>query len=205
MQLQLFAAAALTAEPLLDIGPPRSRSFGVPPSLPEAPDAPYTSEGYRHPSVPDHTWVWQNGFIGSGNDVSPPLTLSVKSALSKCDALPRCRAITFAGDNSTATPKVYFKAVPSVGGSTGWSSWVKRAIVTPPAATLPVGGTSNLTLLLRQTYFTVQNLSRVGGRPGARARTDARTTARSSASSPFPPLPLPLSPSSPPPLPPPCL
>ena len=34
--------------------------------------------------------------------------------------------------------------------------------MTPPALTVAVGGTSRLQLLLRQDYYTVQNLTRVG-------------------------------------------
>ena len=69
----------------------------------------------------------------------------------------------YMGTNTTlGKVKIYFKSNNGVGGSSAWSSWVKVAPVTPPAASLPVGGTSRLKLLLRQDFYTVQNLSRVG-------------------------------------------
>ena len=110
-----------------------------------------------------YSYHWIEGFIGSGGDVQPPATASVSEALARCDALARCRGITYAGPNDTASPvKVYFKMSDGVAQSKGWSSWVKTANVTPPVAKLAVGGTSNLELLLRQDYYSVQNLSRVG-------------------------------------------
>ena len=119
-----FLLAALTIhrhdDPLHDTGPPRPRTAGLPPSLPEAPHQQH--EDYYRPAAPDHVWVWMSGFIGAGNDVAPPATMSLQLALDRCDALPRCRAITFEGDNSTKRPKAYFKAVALVGGSPGWCS-----------------------------------------------------------------------------------
>ena len=63
---------------------------------------------------------------------------------------------------STGKLNVYFKMNAGVAHSEGWSSWVKTANVTPPVAKISVGGTSRLELLLRQDFYTVQNLSRVG-------------------------------------------
>ena len=109
------------------------------------------------------TYTWAEGFIGSGGDVAPPVITTLKEALAHCDALARCRGITYAGTNATSGKlNVYFKMGSDVAHASGWSSWVKTAVVTPPVAKLTVGGSSNLELLLRQDYYTVQNLSRVG-------------------------------------------
>ena len=56
--------------------------------------------------------------------------------------------------------KAYFKNVAGVDKSGGWSSFIKQAPVTPPAQVIPVGGSSNLQMELRQDFYTIQNLTR---------------------------------------------
>jgi hypothetical protein len=111
----------------------------------------------------DYKYVWHQGFIGAGGDVEPPANSTVDQALKHCDALARCRGITYSGGkNASGELKIYFKMSDGVSGTAGWSAWIKRAQVTPPAVTLAVGGSSRLELRLRQDYFTIQNLSRAG-------------------------------------------
>ena len=111
-------------------------------------------------------YEWSMGFIGAGGDVHQPLLCTVSDALSRCDADARCRGITYEGaKNDTSAPqKCYFKMSDRVEHADGWSSWTKRSPVLPPALTVSVGGTSKLELRLRQDFFTIQNLSRVGDR-----------------------------------------
>ena len=110
-----------------------------------------------------YDFEWQQGFIGSGGDVRPPQNTTLSAALAECDAEPRCRGITYAGaKNSTTTEKIYFKMSDGVSSTAGWSAWLKRAEVTPPALTVSVGGTSRLELRLREGFYSVQNLSRSG-------------------------------------------
>ena len=111
----------------------------------------------------DYKYEWAEGFLGAGGDVLAPESLTVKDALAQCSTLPSCRGITYHGSNTTTgTEKIYFKNEDGVEKSAGWSTWLKRAPVTPPVAKVDVGGSSNLTLLLRQDFYTVQNLSRTG-------------------------------------------
>ena len=50
----------------------------------------------------------------------------------------------------------YFKSGDAANSTeTTWSTWTKIGVVTPPALTVTVG-TSNLTLSLRASAFTVQ-------------------------------------------------
>ena len=101
--------------------------------------------------------------LGAGDDVQPPAIATLREALARCDALARCRGITYEGTNSTTNAtRVYFKTSSGVAHGEGWSTWVKVANVTPPARTIAVGGSSRLELRLRQDFYTVQNLSRVG-------------------------------------------
>jgi len=58
--------------------------------------------------------------------------------------------------------KAYFKNGAGVVKSSGWTSYVKRAPVTPPAHVVRVGGSSRLLLDLRLDFFPILNLSRVG-------------------------------------------
>ena len=93
------------------------------------------------------------------------MKVTINEALSICDEHPRCRGITYSGSNATKEEEhIYFKMNAGIAHSAGWSSWIKRAPVTPPALTVSVGGTSRLELRLRQDFFTVQNLSRTGER-----------------------------------------
>ena len=143
-----------------------------PPSLPSAPahlGSPLAMRGT--PAAPEaaiasllkYEYKWSAGFIGAGGDVEPPANATVEEALARCDALVRCRGITYAGNKSTSTAqRIYFKIGDGVETAAGWSAWVKLAGVTPPALTVAVGGTSRLELRLRQDFYTVQNLSRAG-------------------------------------------
>ena len=130
------------------------------------------------PNIEYH-YEWKPGFIGAGGDVALPANTTVKEALARCSALARCRGITYDGSNTTTAPvRAYFKLSADAGGGakSNWSTWAKVANVTPPAATLPVGGTSRLELLLRQGFFSVQNLSRVGETWSFTRPLDAKTT-----------------------------
>ena len=143
-----------------------------PPSLPSAPahlGSPLAMRGT--PAAPEaaiasllkYEYKWSAGFIGAGGDVEPPANATVEEALARCDALVRCRGITYAGNKSTSTAqRIYFKIGDGVETAAGWSAWVKLAGDTPPALTVAVGGTSRLELRLRQDFYTVQNLSRAG-------------------------------------------
>lgn len=140
----------------------------VPPSLPPAGAAPLGSfgppQGFEavKPAL-KYSYKWQDGFLGAGDDVQPPAIATLREALARCDALARCRGITYEGTNSTTNAtRVYFKTSSGVAHGEGWSTWVKVANVTPPARTIAVGGSSRLELRLRQDFYTVQNLSRVG-------------------------------------------
>ena len=145
-----------------------------PPSMPElvgnviTPPKPQRST--RSQAALTYSFVWSEGFIGSGSDVMPPEQLPLQDAIAKCDAEARCRAITYEGSkapNASETLNIYFKSVDGVQSSQGWSTWVKTGEVQPPAATIDVGGSSRLQLLLRQDFYSVQNLSRAGEKVGA--------------------------------------
>ena len=56
-------------------------------------------------------------------------------------------------------PKVYYKQSADVGGDASWTSYVKVFPVTKPAATLVVGGSSDLLVELREGSYTVQSLN----------------------------------------------
>ena len=111
-----------------------------------------------------YDYEWQEGFIGAGSDVLPPANTTVKEALARCDADARCRGITYRGDQNATKADVYWKMSDGVSKTAGWSAWVKKAKggVTPPALIVSVGGTSRLELRLRESFYTVQNLSRSG-------------------------------------------
>ena len=152
----IFTLAALAHAPRRPPQPP-----SLPPSgaarLPKA-------TGLLHSPLIQYEYKWSEGFIGSGDDAEPPKMTTVENALKHCDEMPSCRSITYAGSKDTPDEmKIYFKMNDDVAlGAKGWSTWVKTANMTPPVATIPVGGSSNLELLLRETFYTVQNLTRVG-------------------------------------------
>ena len=101
-------------------------------------------------------YEYKPGAIGAGNDVVPPQMMLPEAAKAQCDSLPRCRGITYHGPNSTATAqKVYFKS--STGGSSdpSWTTYLKQGVLTPPAATVEVGGSSNLVFELRKVCTAV--------------------------------------------------
>ena len=138
--------------------PPRAH-LGSPLAARGTPPAPEAAIA----SLLKYEYEWQAGFIGAGGDVEPPAHATVDEALARCDALVRCRGITYEGNKSTSTAqRIYFKIGDGVEHASGWSAWVKRAGVTPPALTVAVGGASRLELRLRQDFYTVQNLSRAG-------------------------------------------
>ena len=67
-----------------------------------------------------YTYVWQEGFIGSGGDVLPPVQVTVAEALSICDRHARCRGITYSGSNATkAKQHIYFKMDAGIAHSAG--------------------------------------------------------------------------------------
>jgi hypothetical protein len=152
----IFTLAALAHAPRRPPQPP-----SLPPSgaarLPKA-------TGLLHSPLIQYEYKWSEGFIGSGDDAEPPKMTTVENALKHCDEMPSCRSITYAGSKDTPDEmKIYFKMNDDVAlGAKGWSTWVKTANITSPVATIPVGGSSNLELLLRETFYTVQNLTRVG-------------------------------------------
>jgi hypothetical protein len=111
-------------------------------------------------AAPSWTYTYGPGAIGAGNDVIPPQNMTKADAETRCSALPRCQGITFHGSNtSTAVQKIYFKSSTGKSTDPSWSTYLKTGTVTPPTASLAVGGTSGLVLELRDTYFTVQALN----------------------------------------------
>ena len=86
------------------------------------------------------------------------MTLSAGEA--ECTKLPRCRGITYHGLNdTTVVQKIYFKSSAGKSADPSWSTFFKTGTVTPPTASVDVGGTSKLVLELREHYFTIQSLN----------------------------------------------
>ena len=132
-------------------------------ATPEALAALGVARTSMHSPLVQYQYEWQQGFVGAGDDVAPPRTMTIAAALAACDAAVRCRSVTHVGvTDTTGEVHAYLKSAGGASGSAGWSTWVKVADVGPPAADISVGGSSRLRLLLRAHYFTAQNLSRVG-------------------------------------------
>ena len=68
-------------------------------------------------------WKCFQGFVGAGGDVLPPGESAIADAKALCLATPRCIAITYEGDNSTASANVYYKNGAAIGASDAWVSW----------------------------------------------------------------------------------
>ena len=120
-------------------------------------------------AAPSWTYTYAPGAIGAGDDVIPPQNMTKTDAESRCSAMPRCQGITFHGSNTTtAVQRVYFKSSTGKSSDPSWSTYLKTGTVTPPTASLAVGGSSGLVVELRDTYFTVQSLNNTAvGQPPA--------------------------------------
>ncbi|KAL3907315.1 MAG: hypothetical protein SGPRY_010212 [Prymnesium sp.] len=87
--------------------------------------------------------------------------MRVEAALSLCDTLPACRAITHEETKTTSGEvRCYFKNNAHINNAPGWSSWLKKAAEPPPVLNMSVGGTTNLRIALRAGSYTVAQLSR---------------------------------------------
>lgn len=107
---------------------------------------------------PIFNYTWSTGQL-SGPDLSSGV-YTVEEAEAVCSAMPLCLGFHYKGTNSTTDHRrTYFKASGRANATeSAWSSWAKEGILTPPALTAVVGS-SNLTLSLRSTAFTIQSLS----------------------------------------------
>ena len=106
-------------------------------------------------------YVWSAGSLeaSSSEDVAPPGQYTLAAAEARCTALPLCAGFTYVGANSSAGQQLtMFKSEARANSSvTGWSSWAKTGVVTPAALNITVGS-SNLSLALRASAFTIQSL-----------------------------------------------
>ena len=60
-----------------------------------------------------YKYAYKKGFIGAGNDVLPPQNMTLKAAELKCNALLRCKSLTYRGTNTTTKiVKVTTTALP---------------------------------------------------------------------------------------------
>lgn len=106
------------------------------------------------------TYTWELGSLSAAKDVAPAGMHTLQGAEALCTTLPECRGFTYVGSNSS-TGEVFtsFKSGASPNSSNdAYSSWIKVGLLTKPALTVVVGS-SNLTLSLRASAFTVQSLS----------------------------------------------
>jgi hypothetical protein len=65
------------------------------------------------PAATAHTYTYMSGALPAGNDLIPPMSMSLNQAEAKCSSLPNCTGITFKSpkkDPATAV-KAYFKDV----------------------------------------------------------------------------------------------
>lgn len=111
------------------------------------------------PSPPMFEYVWAAGSLQALPDVAPAAQHTLQSAEALCTMLPLCAGFTYVGDNSSAGERLtMFKSQAQANISeAGWSSWAKTGLITPPALNFSVGS-SNLSLALRASAFTIQSL-----------------------------------------------
>jgi hypothetical protein len=131
-------ALAVASSWLLLLGP--SRAAGPPPAT--------------------FTYTWAVGALDApGTGVAPAGQHTRQSAEDLCTALPLCRGFSYAGTNTSSgeLPTMFTSDSRPNASKTGYSTWVKVGVVTEPALKVEVGS-SNLTLELRASAFTVQSL-----------------------------------------------
>ena len=100
-------------------------------------------------------YVQLPGALSAGNDVRPPLKLTLSEAKATCDGIAQCEGFTRHTAGSIDAATTYFKSSKAHNGDPSWATYLKANAVDPPVLNFTVGG---LDVGLRANSRTVQIL-----------------------------------------------